>query len=121
MILALERVQWSLPRDLLVPALVVIGLWITGAVFYAEHTFVGGAISTPDEAIEAARRAPCFTHSPEMASADGWHAQLADSRWVVRKQIYRFPFLRLKLEGSGSAVFDAETGRITECSIGVDD
>jgi len=120
-ILALERVRWSLPHDLLLPALVVIGLWITGAFFYAEHTFPGGAISTPDKAIEAARHAPCFTHSPEMASADGWHAQLADSRWVVRKQIYRFPLLRLKLEGWGSAVFDAETGRITDCSIGVND
>jgi hypothetical protein len=108
-ILALERVRWSLKHDLLVPALVVMGLWVTGA------------ISTPDQAVEAARHAPCFTSSPEMASADGWHAQLAGARWVVHKQIYRIPFLRLKLEGTGSAVFDAETGRITDCSVGVND
>ena len=121
MILALERVQWSFKHDLIVPCFIVVGLWVVGAIYYTQHTFAGGAISTPQQAIAAARRAPCIAQSAEMADADGWRAELRGERWIAHKEFYRVPILRLRVESLASAVFDARTGHMIECRFGVAD
>jgi len=120
-ILALERVQWSFKHDLIVPGLVIVGLWLAGAVYYTQHTYAGGAISTPEQAIEAARHSPCIAQTDELAKSDSWHADLTGDLWIAHKQVYRIPLFRLNLEGFADVEFDAKTGRIITCRTGAVD
>ena len=116
MILALERVQWSFKHDLIVPGLIIVGLWLAGAVYYAQHTYAVARFP-PLKGMGASTRR--HRESDELAKSDSWHADLTGDLWIAHKQVYRIPLLRLNLEGFADVEFDAKTGRIITCRTGV--
>ena len=112
------RAPFSPRRDLAIPLLVVLGLWAVGAWYYADHTFRGGAIATPDQAIAQAKRSACVTEQPELARLPGWRANLNVDKWyvhlTVRSWFWQPP------DGDVQVTMDARTGRIIACSVGAE-
>ena len=116
--LAAWRFPVSIRHDVVIPALIVLGLWATGAWYYHLNTFSGGAIATPDQAIEVAKRI-CGQRADPIWQGQRMRAHLKNGFWFVDSQVY--DYTRLRTAGIFASAIDAQTGQVRECRIGVID
>ena len=116
--LARWRFPFSIRHDVVIPALVVIGLWATAAWSYGMNMYAGGAAATPGQAI-AIMKQRCGRFVPPEALNHPFTARLKDGAWLVSADLREHLWSRTDRTFSG--IVDAETGRILTCDTGVID
>jgi hypothetical protein len=116
--LARWRFPVSIRHDLVIPALVVIGLWATAAWYYGMNTYAGGAASTPDQAI-AIMKQRCGRFAPVELLNHPFTARLRNGAWFVSADLREHPWSRPDAIFSG--IVEAQTGEVPTCHMGAID
>jgi hypothetical protein len=113
------RFPLSVRHDLIIPGLVIIGLWIVAAWYYGMNTYPGGVVSNPDMAIAAAKHAPCIAVNSYALQSNAWQANLRGDVWYAHTD-FREHFWQ-NSDGFASVSLDARSGRVIDCRSGATD
>jgi len=106
------RFPVSIRHDVVIPVLVIVGLWITAAWYYHLNTYPDGAIKTPDQAVAAIRQ-KCGGMVPTDLMNRRMRAKLQDGKWFTYLPL--IDYSRLRTYGALIGAVDAKTGEVTDC------
>ena len=106
------RFPVSIRHDVAIPALVIVGLWMTAAWYYHMNTFPGGVIETPDQAVAAIRQ-KCGGPNPPDWMNGHMRTTLKDGKWFASLKL--IDYSRLRIYGTFIGAVDAQTGQVTDC------
>jgi hypothetical protein len=110
--LARWRFPVSIRHDVVIPALVVAGLWATAAWYYHINTYPGGAVTTPDQAVVAIRQKCGGQNAPDWMRRR-MRTELRDGTWYARLNL--IDYRRLHIYGVFLGAVDAKTGQVRDC------
>ncbi|HEX4860128.1 MAG TPA: hypothetical protein VFV07_02755 [Rhizomicrobium sp.] len=110
--LARWRFPVSIRHDVVIPALVVIGLWIVAAWYYGMNTYAGGVVATPDQAVAAIKQRCGGHNAPDWMN---WRmrTKLKNETWFTYLKL--IDYHRLHTYGVFWAAVDAKTGQVQDC------